>query len=85
MLVTDQYREKGRRISFACKPETLVHELHFMTDDYVSKLLTVAQQKEKMFQASLMEAKTGDIKWGLFKSGLYSAGVLRDTGGFLHV
>lgn len=67
VLVTDQYREKGRRISFACKPETLVHELHFMTDDYVSKLLTVAQQKEKMFQASLMEAKTGDIKWGLFK------------------
>lgn len=67
VLVTDQKREKGRRISFTCKAETLARELHFMTDDYVSKLLTVAQQKEKLFQASVLEAKTGDSRWGMLK------------------
>lgn len=63
VLVTEERRERGRRISFIQKAETLAPELHFMTDDYVSKLLTVAQQKEKLFQASLMEARTGDKKW----------------------
>lgn len=62
VLMTDDQRDKGRRISFTRKAESLGRELHFMTDDYVSKLLTVAQQKEKLFRISVQQAKSGDAK-----------------------
>ena len=36
-----------------------------MTDDYVSKLLTVSKQKECLFRLSSEYAKTRDKKWSI--------------------
>lgn len=56
-------KEKGRSIAFHKGKDSFSSNFHFMTDDYVSKLLTVAQQKERLFYFSAMQTQTKGKEW----------------------
>lgn len=65
ILIPQEERDSGRSIVFQKQLKNMPSEFHFMTDDYVSKLLTVSKQKECLFRLSSEYAKTRDKKWSI--------------------